>query len=317
MRSRAFLVLLAPIVVLPFLRVGAQDTPAPAQPHDRLSVKSKARVVALADVLELDFVVQGTAEEAKEAEKKHRDRLKHLVAALTGADAGKDDEEPAEDEDDKPRKKTKKKKAAEDAEGPLPKPGVPDEDGLVLEVREGRYTLGIKGDPNQLVDDMGDENLPKKEVELACGSCVHVTLKHLKKSSPKKVRRLLARILDRAAEAGADLGPPKTRLKPALRFRSSELDALKKQAYADAITRGRARATELAVLAGRTLGKVSVVNDLADGGVVQSTLDDARSSDYEVYLALLQAVDPSGSDAWSGSSEIAVEASLELEFELR
>ncbi|MEZ0228582.1 MAG: SIMPL domain-containing protein, partial [Planctomycetota bacterium] len=275
--------------------------------------------VAPADELELELGVQGISEGAKEAEKKHRDRLKRLMAALTGKEVEKDESATDEDEEtDKPKKKTRKKKAAEDGDDALPAPGVPDADGLVLDVREGRYTLGAKGDPNQLVDDMGDETQPAKETELACGSCVTVTIKNIQKSTPRKVRRLLARILDRASDAGADLGPPKTRLRPALRFRSASMDALRKNAYAEAIARAKTRAKDLAELTGRTLGKVSVVNDLAEpSATTQPALDDARSSDYEAYLAMLQSVDPASSDAWSGSSEIAVEASVALEFELK
>ena len=318
MKSRALLVLAALALALPVIRALAQDqegvaaAPAPAR-ENRLVIHARSRVVAPADELEVELVVQGTAEEAREAEKKHRDRLRHVLAALTGKEVANDD--PGDDDEGEKKPRRKKKARAEDADV-LPAPGVPDEDGLVLEVREGRYTLGVKGDPNQnAMEDPSDPNDAGKEPELACGSCVHVTLKNVQKSSPRKVRRILAAVLDRAADGGADLGPPKTRLKPALRFRVANAEALKKQAYADAIAKGRARAAELAQLAGRKLGNLTVVSELPETQPVAQ--DEGHASDYESFLAMLQASEASAPDTFSGSSEVAVEVGLELEFDLR
>lgn len=318
MRSRSLLVLLlVPVFAVPFIHARAQDqedAPAPLRAN-RISVRTKAHVVAAADELELEVVVQGTSEDAREAEKKHRDRLRRLMASLTGKEVKDEDSTADDDESDKPKRKSKKvRKTADDADA-LPTPGVPDEDGLVYDVREGRYTLGVKGDPAQMaVDDPTDETTPKKETELACGSCVHVTLKNLGKASPKRIRKLLANILDRAADAGADLGPPKTHLKPTLRFRVANAEALKKQAYAEAVARGKDRAAYLAQLAGRQLGKLTVITDLPAGP--SAPPEDGRVMDFEAYLAALQANDPQAPDTFSGSSEIEVEAGVELEFEL-
>ena len=329
MKSRFFFLLLAPVIALPLVRALAQDSPAQATAaHDHVSVRAKARVAAPADELELVLYVQGTAEEASGAEKKHRASRKRLLAALGNKEeptASSDDEgtdkEKDKDKDgdeDKPvkKKKPKKKKGAE-PETALPQAAVADEDGLVFDFKEGRYTLGVKADPTQLVDDGTGEGMTK-EAELGCASTVIVSLKNLRKSTPRKIRRILARVLDVAADAGVDLAPPKSRPRPSLRFRVADPDALKKQAYSDAIAKARARAADLAKLVGRDLGKVMLVNDLAEGAsVTTQTLDDARAEDYEVYLAALQAADPAAHDAASGSSEVAVEASIELEVELR
>jgi uncharacterized protein YggE len=315
MKSRALLVVAALALALPVIRALAQDqetaAPAPAR-ENRLVVHARSRVVAPADELELELVVQGTAEEAREAEKKHRDRLRHVLAGLTGKEVT-NDESGDDDEGEKKKPHKKKKARSEDSEA-LPSPGVPDEDGLVLEVREGRYTLGVKGDPTQnAMEDPSDTNDASKEPELACGSCVHVTLRNVQKSSARKVRRILAAILDRAAEGGADLGPPKTHLKPSLRFRVANAEALKRQAYADAIAKGRARAAELAQLAGRKLGNLTVMSELPEPQQVAQE----NAGDVETLLATLQASEASAPDTFSGTSEVAVEVRLELEFDLK
>jgi uncharacterized protein YggE len=323
MKSRRLLLLLGVAAALPLVRGLAQDD-APAPPAvtpaavpNRISIRTRARVSAPADELELELVVQGTADDAREAEKKHRERLKRVVAALTGKDAATKEDDSSDDDDDadKPAKKSKHKKrrASADADETFPTPDVPDQDGLVYSVREGRYTLGVKGDPAEAADDPNGQG-ETKETELACGSCVHVTLKGLKGSAPSKIRRILASVLERASDAGADLGPPKTHLKPTLRFRVSNVEALKKQAYADAIAKGRARAEYLAQLAGRKLGKLSVIEDLPEGQPLGS--DDGRVSDYEAVLAALQASDASSPDTFSGSSVVAIEVGVELGFDL-
>ncbi|HZU99905.1 MAG TPA: SIMPL domain-containing protein [Planctomycetota bacterium] len=320
--------LLVPLLGLSLLRAGAQDNSSDTSKSNRITVRSKARAVAPADEVELELVVQATGEDAKEAEKKHRDRLQKLLAALNGkADAtakDDDDEKPAKDDDDeksdkKPKKKAKKRKApAEETTDTLPKPGVPDEDGLVMEIKEGRYTLGQKIDPQQqLVEQMNPGQDTEKDVELSCGSCVHVTLKNLQKSPAKKVRRILATVLDRAADCGIDLGSNHTRIKPTLRFRVSDPEALKKKAFSEAITKGKARANDLAECSGLKIVKLASIADVPETPAVVTSTDDSRVIDFEGFLAAPTVTDPAAADHSSGSSEIAIEVSIVLEFEVK
>lgn len=328
MKARFFW-LLAPVMAFPLVGALAQDAPASATAaRDHVTVRAKARVTAPADELELVLFVQGSSEAAADAEKKHRDKLKRLLAALgnkenpAGAkddsDGGEKDKSSDKDgDDDKPKKKKTKKHRADEADDALPQAGVPDEDGLVFDFKEGRYTLGVKADPNQLDDGTGNGEGMQKEGELGCASTVVVTLKNLRKSNARKIRRILACVLDRASDAGIDFAPVKSRLRPTLRFRVADPEALRKQAYSDAIAKARARAADLAKLVGRDVGKVISVNDLPEAGAGVAALDDTRTEDFELYLTALQAVDPAAHDAASGSSEVTVEASVELEVELK
>jgi len=172
LRARALVVLsgcvLASIPALRALR--AQDqTPAqtPAvQPvmSDRLVVKTRGRATAPADEVEFEFVVEGDSEDAKTAEKRHRDKLDRVIAALTG----KESEKGSSDDDEESAKKKRRKKSDDEDSGDskeedkskavsLPEVGVPDKDGVVFEVREGRSTIGLLGNQNPVTDDMPAE----------------------------------------------------------------------------------------------------------------------------------------------------------------
>jgi uncharacterized protein YggE len=72
---------------LSFAAVAARaqdDASAPAVASDRLTVKTHARATAPADVVEVELVVEASGEDGHDAEKKHRDKLVKVLAALTG-----------------------------------------------------------------------------------------------------------------------------------------------------------------------------------------------------------------------------------------
>jgi uncharacterized protein YggE len=321
---RVFVLSVALFAAAPLIRAVAQDQDPQDQQqqpgnepqlNDRLSIRTRALLTAPADEVELELAVQGSAEEARDAEKKHRARLKRVMAALTGQEIKAD---PADDEDAETKKpKRKAKTAADEVDDAPPAVGVPDEDGVVYEVREGRYTVVLKG-AVQANDDDDDDFRPRQQVhqdpEARVCSAVHVTFKNIAKASPKKIRRLIARTIDRAAAAGADVGPAKTRIKPTIRFRVTALEELKRRAYAEAIAKGRARAVDLAKLANRELGKLSVVSDVQASEMAEQK--EAERSGNEQLVAALVPVDSATADAFSVASELSVEVFLELDFDL-
>lgn len=313
--SKAFAFTLLVAGLLPAIRLFAQDEVRPEpQPQDRLTVRARGRVVVPADEIELELVVVGSAEEAREAEKKHRDKLRRVVAALTGHEAAREAKDDEGADDDKPRKR-KVRKGDDDA---LPEPGKPDENGLLYEVREGRYSFGIKGAGQNGVEEEEDPTGQgrKAEPELRVGSAVHVYLRNVAKVPVKKVRALLARVLDRAGEAGAEMGSsPRVRLQPTVRFRAKDPEELKRRAYGEALRKGRARAEDLAKLIRRDLGKLSVCTDLEPAQVNAGNPEAAMG--YDAFLVQVQSTDGASDDTFSASSEVAVEVFVQLDFELK
>ncbi|MBI3722943.1 SIMPL domain-containing protein [bacterium] len=326
LRARSLLVIAGcALVSIPASSTLAQDQtpPVPAvQPalSDRLTVRTKGRVTAPADEVELEFVVEGDSEDAKTAEKRHRDRLDRVLAALTGKEVEKasdDDEEGGHkrhkknkekgDDDDSSDSKEEKPKAA------LPEVGVPDKDGVVFLVREGRSTIGLLTNQN---NNYSDDMPPEKKNEAAnvgVGTAVHATFKNVSKVSAKKLRKLLAAALDKAAEGGACMGSVKTPVRPAIRFRPKEPEALAKKAYEDAVAKGRARAADIAKAAGRQLGKLTVMTELDP---LQQQPQN-QTDGLQAFEGLIQTGDVLPGDATGGSTEVQVEVALQLEFELK
>ena len=299
---------------------------APAASTDRLTVRTHARATAKADEIELELVVEASSEDAKDAEKKHRDKLSKVLGALTGRDTAKDSDKDGkssdDDSDSKPKKRRKKAKAQDDDDDTpapkdggertsdaLPRVGVPDADGVVYEVREGRSTVGIQGNPAEQQEDPNAEK--RSEGEIRVGTAVHVSFKNIAKLPAKQLHRLIVAVIDRAADAGADMGAGKTSVKPAIRFRSSDTEALKRKAYADAVSKGRARAEELARLANRKLGKLSCVTELDPPPASQNQATEG----WNAFVGQLGTGDPD--DGSSSSSEVVVDVQVQLDFELK
>lgn len=316
------------VLASPHSPTHAEDPGAGAAPvpTDRLTVRAHARATAPADDLELEIVVEAGSDDAQDAEKKHRQKLNRVLAALTGKETEKpkkSDED--DDEDDSSAKKKRKKKSDdddapakkskdEDAKTGLPTPGAADADGMVFEVREGRSTVGVQGGNEQNQDDNGQQNGEKRtEGEIRVGTAVVVAFRNISKVAPRRLHKLVALVIDKATEKGADMGGSKTNVKPAIRFRVKDPEALKRKAYADAVTRGRARAEELARLSNRTLGKVSCVTELEPTAAPANQVPEG----WPGFVASLGTNDPGNDDGVSTSSEVTVDIALQVEFDLK
>jgi uncharacterized protein YggE len=95
-------------VVVASILVAAAARADDAKPQDRVSVDVRGRAAQAADAIEVEVTVVATSELAKDAEKKYRERLEGVIAALKGEDAGrvtrrKKPEKPAKAKKAKPK----------------------------------------------------------------------------------------------------------------------------------------------------------------------------------------------------------------------
>ena len=110
------------------------------------------------------------------------------------------------------------------------------------------------------------------------------------------------------------MGSLKTPVRPGIRFRPKEPEVLARKAYEEAMAKGRARAEDLARLAGRKLGKLTVVLELD----VSPQSGQAPTDGLAMFEGLIQTSDMlPGEGATSGSTEVSVEVAVQLEFELK
>jgi uncharacterized protein YggE len=293
--------LAAPLVVLFACAALAQDK-HPDTP-DRLTVPARGTARAPATEVELELVVRGTAENASDAEKIHRERLAKVLAALEGKT--KDDDAP-------PARKRKR---------PRPETSTPEDPALVaaaaaleVAVAEGPSTAGAEVTPDeQEYDENGNAKPREKSFDVA--TAVRVTVKGIDKASPAAVRLRLCELIDRATQAGADGGTGEEQsLRPAVRFRVTDSEALRSKAYADAMTRARARADEIARLAGRTARLVSITEETAPGG---SRADKDLAGLEGILSRLGDRRDEAAPDGSSPTNIVTTEVELRVEFELR
>lgn len=212
----------------------------PPSPENRITVQVEGRAEAKATVAELELTVNGHAEEAQEAEQKYREKLRHVLAGLSG-DKG----------EEKPAKKKGKKDEEEEGDGELEKrsaaiPFVVTERGFhVVATRKADE----EADPTKV-------SPPGARFE----SKVVVTISGLDKLDPTARNRRLAQLIDAGVAAGADPmtgeGEP-----PVVRFLCGDPEGQKKSAYADAMAHARSRAGALAELSERKLGAVATVKE--------------------------------------------------------
>lgn len=306
----------------------AQDEPEPVTPAaagksvpiDRLTLTVQGHARVPADQVEIEVVVQAQGEDGETAEKKHREKLKHVQAAMERLKATFEGKEVAPE---KPVKKKAAKKTQEDDEEPAPrddaprarkgasdddtesKDDAPDPPSFSIELREGRTTIGVAR------SNVNPDGSPS-DGSMTVATAILFKLKGISGCSKPKVRRRLAKILDTAIEAGADSGVGGVGSRPAFRFRAKDNDEVRAIAQADALTKGRARAKKLAELAGRELGTLKGIGEtgwmLRAGSSDQVGFDSVigrignnKMNNYEMTLS---------------ASEVELECELTLEFEL-
>jgi uncharacterized protein YggE len=258
--------------------VGAQDDDAPAAKPDRLAFVVHGNATVPADQVDVEVAVEAAAEDAVTAEKKHREKLKSVVKAL-------EELKKTYDEKDK------------DRDPPLP--------GFSIELREGRSIMGVRNGTN-----------PEPSTgSVSVGTCVVVRMKGIEQAPRPELRKRLAKIMDTAIEAGADMGQGGVGARPAFRFRAKDNEALREAAHKDALEKAKTRAARLARLAGRALGPVSSLTERAWRLRAGSQTQDAVG--FDVVVGRLGNNVPNNHEMTVSSTEIELEVELALEYELR
>ena len=321
---------------------------APA-PTDRLTLTVHGKVNGVADEVEIEFVVEASNEEAAEAERLHRAKLKKVLKtleelrqALAGEKAPESEKaakaeshqpgSPARDDEDAPRVRKKKAHAADDDDEGAPgtskakkrhKPSSDDADAdapedagdglqVPIVVREGRSIFGLSRDDGQQPTDKG--------TQVTVATAVLVVMKGIADAPRVALRKRVARIVDAAIEAGCDSGgvdsggPVGHGVRPAFRFKVKDNEALRDAAYKVAVSTGRARAEHLAHFAGREVETLSIVRET--GWQLRAGMNDDGVG-FDVVVGRLGNNKPNNHDLLVSTTECELEVQLELEFQLK
>lgn len=319
-------------------RAFAQDDGSvrpPGPPSDRLSLVVHGKVKGVADEVEIEFVVEASSEEAQEAERLQRGKLKRVVAALEELRRELAGEKPEARADGaapdaaKGETRTRKKKArGDDDEADAPpskekKAGKKGADGadadaagdeleqVPIVVREGRSIFGLARESNQPAD---------KGANTTVATAVQVVMTGLAQVPRPALRKRLAKIVDKAIEAGADSGgadsggPIGKGVRPAFRWKVKDNEALREAAYKVAVATGRARAERLARFAGR---EIEVLSTLRETGWQLRAGSGEEGAGFDVVVGRVGNNRPNNHDLLVSTTECELEVALELEFQLK
>jgi hypothetical protein len=136
---------------------------------------------------------------------------------------------------------------------------------IPVEVSDRNFTLAVKsakGDDSPMAKLMARQmgGAPEKaDSPMTFGCKVVATVRGVGSLDRAALGKRLAQLIDAAIEAGAD-GPDGDA--PVVHFQIKDSEALRKAAYADAMTRAKTRAQELAALADAHVGTVLSVTEL-------------------------------------------------------
>jgi uncharacterized protein YggE len=296
-----------------------------AEEPSRVAVSVNGRATAVADTVEVELTVSARAEGSADAEKAFRGKLRTVLEALK---EGKAPIHPVKKvkEKDKDKEKPAKKKTDDDdddddsAKKPAPKPDAvdPNDDSaataIPIEVTERGLAFGVKAakddaaNPFKAIARMNGGAVANPDPPMVFSSKVVATIKGVKKLDPKLVARRVSLVIDVGIDAGAD--GTDTGTAPTVRFLVDDMEALRSQAYEDAMKKATARATRLATLGGRTLGSVASVRESGVGG----KLEDIQSLQVKAVQNMFGSTG-GPSDAVTGF-EVGAEVDLSLEFDL-
>lgn len=291
-----------------------------AQDSSRIAVSVKGTSSRTADTVEVEFTVSARAEDSTDAERKYRDKLGQLLAALK---EGKAAPKPAKKE--KPDAAPKKKKAddSEDEDAPkkAPEPkaekgeAAPDPDAAAIpfEISERGLTFGVKttkddANPFKAIARMGGGPVQNPDPPMTFSSKVVCSIKNVKSLDAKLIARRVSQLIDLGIDAGAD--GTDNGVAPVVHFVVDDLESLRSAAYEDAMNKAKARGKKLAELGGRHFP-----------GTVYSVREGSGSKAEDVQAASMKAVQnmfgasSSSSDALSGF-QVSIEVELAVEFEL-
>src|SRR5579872_1530218 len=270
---------------------------AEVQKTERLSLTVDGHACAPADLATIEFVVLAQGDDPPEAESLHRSKLRQVLEAL-------DELKDTMREEDEAR--------AQGGEALAP---------FTVSTRERESMIGVTAWYTGV-------NRVKIQTSVTLGTVVAVKLSGAAQTSRLRLRKRVMRIVEAALDAGVEPGAPDARLRPTFRFEARDPEALRGDAYQDALAKARDRATRLARLAGRELGPVAQVSETmwsvrgnrADYRGQINPVPDRRFSNQHLqrraeaqgFGALMAPID----DMSSALTEIEIDVTLSVEFEL-
>jgi uncharacterized protein YggE len=289
------------LVVVAGAALRAQDdgrTPGAEAPRtERLSLTVDGHASVPADLATIELVVLAQGEDPPEAESLHRSKLRDVLEAL-------DELKDTMREEDEAR--------VQGGEALPP---------FTVSTRERESMVGVSAWFTGV-------NRVKIQTNVTLGTVVAVKLSGAAQTTRLRLRKRVMRIVETALDAGAEPGAPDARLRPTFRFEARDPEALRADAYQDALAKARDRATRLARLAGRELGPVAQVSETmwsvrgnrADFRGQINPVPDRRFSNQHLqrraeaqgFGALMAPID----DMSSALTEIEIDVTLSVEFEL-
>lgn len=299
-------------LVGPTPAVRAQDDAAEA-PAPPVAVVVRGHAQVPADVLEIELTVAATADDSRDAEKKFRETVAKVTAALEEPEGArnegkrskkKTDKSEKDDDDDKPAKGESKGEKADD------KADAEKSETIPVEVSQRELTLGVKGAPAVAIPNAPGMPAPPKIESGSRVACkVVAKISGVGARDPKALARRVAGLIDAAVSQGAE---GTDGIAPVVRLRAQDPEKLHALAYKDAVARAKARAASLADLAGLKLGRVLSVRE-AQAVLFETPDMGSRVAKAADFAALAHDVDPTAPAPLLLS--VQDEAELLVEFE--
>lgn len=274
---------------------------------DTIVVTTRGRATQIADAVEVEVVVAAQAEDPEDAEKKYRDKLAKVIAALKGEDgatpkkkrpkATPAPKKPSDDDEKEETKEPKKEEPAKEKE---------DESKVPVEIREEGLQMGSPNEPDPRVGVIRRVPQPQPQAPepLRFSSRVIAKIAHPGSHDRAALRKRVVWLYQKALDVDA---------LPTVRFVCETREAIKRRAYADAMEKAKANAAELAKLAGVNLGPISSVREgLAPLGTAEAAGQGASQALLNLMLAERYGIQPGAATPF----DVAVDVDLTVQFSI-
>lgn len=266
------------------LAILSTTTFALAQSKSGVAVKATAVVKLRADLLEIDANVSGNSEIAGDAITKYRNNRQRAVDALEA----------------------------------LQVPG--------LKVNSGRIEITSMPDAaSQQARMRGMATAPSLNRPLNLAEPLSIRIEGIDKLTNDQVLETLVKIVDAGKDAGIAIGGPdgqpaynpytgsyQSNGTSVVRFRLSDVEGARQQAFDEAMKNARRQGERLAKLAGLKLGKVRSINETTSAPV------NSNSNQINPFLAMMNVSADKEAELFSTGSlqDIPVTASIDVEFDV-
>lgn len=234
------------------------------------------------------------------------------------SDAKKDDSKDDDSGDDSKKDASKKDDSKKEDAKPKAEKSADTAGSIAVVVTERNLSISVKsskveenGLARVMAGRMGVQ--PEKNDSPMYFTCkVVATIDGVKGLDRTALCKRIAQLIDLGIDQGADGSDGDA---PVVRFLCREGESLRKAAYKDAMKRAKDRASELADLAGRSLGGVASVQETA-APVSQPKADDA-SSQGEKVVAMIYGLKTQNGATVVPTMDLEAEVELRVDFELK